>query len=524
MKEHSKIGPLAKMSSERKKKTGTVLIRIIKAYERVIVPTKDLKSLFQLISKGFAILGMYPYDMKTTLGLCQIPIPEDEINLICNAIPQLSTFMAANGQLTEADLNALMIPTTRLPDRNTKDKNSRAQEQQRAIILTHEAAIKRRQEYLENRDRQGQIKAQDKKEREIKREEKKQKALEDRVAKEKLKKEKEDAKIAAQTEKKARKEEVEKAKEEKKLQSRGESTRAGVENRSKHKKNSQGKQTNSNNNNPLSSSLALNNGNDISLEGSQDVDWIFSMLEPGRGPFSDVATVSSKDVVKDLLAMRRALNPIHISVKNLKDPTFWDEVCYRVNLHNIPLAYIIPGEIQDPFSKLNKKMSDWIDMKTRETKDNKDTSVSIQVPAAKAKFPLPIPPPIAALLNHVTRTQIFAHTESQVLNHDSRVSRGHVDLGFGWLYLIEGVKYIFYVEEPLRTPGSSVHPILGCWGGESWVLGGVGILVHFCLEILGFGGVLGGDREIKRLERVVKGRKVGYIKMVMQNLFPFKGL
>jgi len=56
------------------------------------------------------------------------------------------------------------------------------------------------------------------------------------------------------------------------------------------------------------------------------------------------------------------------------------------------------------------------------------------------------------------------------------------------------------------------------------VLGGVGILVHFCLEILGFGGVLGGDREIKRLERVVKGRKVGYIKMVMQNLFPFKGL
>jgi len=370
--------------------------------------------------------------------------------------------------LTEADLNALMIPTTRLPDRNTKDKNSRAQEQQRAIILTHEAAIKRRQEYLENRDRQGQIKAQDKKEREIKREEKKQKALEDRVAKEKLKKEKEDAKIAAQTEKKARKEEVEKAKEEKKLQSRGESTRAGVENRSKHKKNSQGKQTNSNNNNPLSSSLALNNGNDISLEGSQDVDWIFSMLEPGRGPFSDVATVSSKDVVKDLLAMRRALNPIHISVKNLKDPTFWDEVCYRVNLHNIPLAYIIPGEIQDPFSKLNKKMSDWIDMKTRETKDNKDTSVSIQVPAAKAKFPLPIPPPIAALLNHVTRTQIFAHTESQVLNHDSRVSRGHVDLGFGWLYLIEGVKYIFYVEEPLRTPGSSVHPIPGCSVRKAW--------------------------------------------------------
>ena len=50
---------------------------------------------------------------------------------------------------------------------------------------------------------------------------------------------------------------------------------------------------------------------------------------------------------------------------------------------------------------------------------------------------------------------------------------------------------------------------------------------HFCEilpEILGFWGVLGEDMEIMRLERVVQGREVGYIKMVMQNLFPSKGL
>jgi len=177
------LGKLSKMASERKKKAATALIRTVRACDR-------MNRLTDTIQNGFKLLGLYPYNAELTIRRCAIQVEEKDEKNILNAITNLAKLMDANGQVTEADMDNENIPTTKDPKTENSTKDQRPQERQRAIILTHAAAVGRRVNYIEKRDLERKTKEEGKltreKEKETRmreREERKIKTLEEKFKK-----------------------------------------------------------------------------------------------------------------------------------------------------------------------------------------------------------------------------------------------------------------------------------------------------------------------------------------------------
>jgi len=132
-----------------------------------------------------------------------------------------------------------------------------------------------------------------------------------------------------------------------------------------------------------------------------------------------------------------------------------------VNKNNTPMAYSFAGPVMNPWNNLDENHKEWF--KSNEKKLNERTSMWFDI--HPNPFKCPIPCLSSENFSHVSREEFFEFSQIQVLQHSPRVGAGHTDFGFGWLYVVKGIKLLLFVEEMTRkvastdphTPGCSIH-------------------------------------------------------------------
>ena len=472
IKIHSTSGKLSTMGSERKSKAAEALIRTVKSCD-------DLHNIPSIISKGFKLLGLYPYNPQTTINCCAVVIPEEEQKLILDAIPQLSLLMNAHGQVTEAQMDAVNIPRTKDEQTEPTAKDQRPQERQRAIILTHDTSLARRREYIEEKQKEREEvvrkkneREQDRINREKEKEDKKLKAAEKKKEKTKAKEAKieetKQKRIDAALAKEHRLEEEQKKKEKEKEEKKEKEI---INNKRKDKptvKNIKNKRQamGENNSDVPSSSSSVVVIDPLAVPDDIDpfMDFIFAMVAKSNGTFKHHAVATSIDSLKTLLRNENREYSVELSSRDVKSTLFWDHECYEINIQNRPRLYSVPGPVLNPFATMSSKDEKWLQDKTM----NEPNRISNWLPGGHKKFLSPIPCFSSDDFNHVERTSHFRPNESQVVKNLPRVCLSHVDHGFGWLYGVDGVKIIIFIKEVEREPGSMTNFVRGCPVGDTW--------------------------------------------------------
>ena len=469
---------LSKMGAERKRKAAIALLRTVRSCD-------DLHGLRNIIKEGFELLGLCPYDVQTTLRRCAIIPPENEQKLLEHAIPELSHFMSINGQVTEAEMDALCIPQSRDLQKEGTPKDQRTQERQRAIILTHAISVSRRRAYLDNQVLES-AKAQARKEQtkqtriqeNKQKEEKKEKNMAAKLERQKLieakAEESKQKKIAATLEKSRRQQQL----EEKKLEQNNKKRKK--ESNKDNKKHSTIKQKSkrlglmqdpASIHGPLSisdsdSDAESDSSSTIPREIQPYLDLIFSMVDVINGSHNHHASATSIDALKRLLRNENRIHPTLVSPKDIKSPLYWDKEFYEINHDIKPKLFLLPGPVLNPFLTLSSK-----EEKSLENKLNSDPDpdrISHWVPQLQKKFSSPVPWFSTPACNHLPRTHFFDPKGIQVVKTNPRVCRGHADHGFGWLYNVQGIKIIIFINEVEREVGSSTDFVRGCPMRGTW--------------------------------------------------------
>jgi hypothetical protein len=123
------------------------MVKIVKSLARVVN--------FQIIIHGFNRIGVYPLSAEKCLSNCDESVLKqfdaEMIEEIIFKIPGLVEQLldeSNGGQVTEQVMDEVGIPSIERDDRRTTPKDQRTQNQQRAVMLNHPAARKRRKEWL----------------------------------------------------------------------------------------------------------------------------------------------------------------------------------------------------------------------------------------------------------------------------------------------------------------------------------------------------------------------------------------
>jgi flagellar biosynthesis GTPase FlhF len=469
-------GPLSTMISERKNKASEAIIRTVKSCD-------DIHNIPSVVADGFRLLGLYPFSSQQTIDCCSIAFPEDEKKKIIEEIPGLADLMNTNGQVTEIEMDSKGIPRSKdddPEDKEKKDKDKRPQQNQRAIILTHSISVARRRAFLEQKQQAiDQAKAdrekweQEKSDREKEREDNKKKKIQEKLDKQKAREEKIEAI-------KKQKIEKEKEKEEKKIEAKKRKSDA-LETKEKVKEPKRKRQSSAVSDitmsddeslSPISSSSSSlspsvsQNPMGIPPEVEPFLDFIFSMVDKSNwsSPQLGQAKASSLDVIKALLRNQNREHTKYLTMSEVNSLLFWDNEVLEINIANTPRTYRIPGPVLNPFNEMSIETRAYLEMKLR----NEPSRISNWLPKNDKKFLSPIPFFSMDSFNHVPRTQYFKPNSAQVIKHGPRVCTGHVDHGFGWLYCVQGLKIIIFINEVDRVPGSSTDFVRGCPTAATW--------------------------------------------------------
>jgi len=468
-----------------------------------------LHGLPAVVKHGFKLLGLYPYDSKTTLGRCAIVIPEKEQQLILKAIPELAIKMKTQGQITEGDMDEKNIPITPDEQTSSKPKDQRTQAHQRAITLTHATSVTRRKDYLEDKNKPEKKKkknipktAEERLIEEKNKEEKKARELAEKSEKEQKKaadrEEAKQKKLAVALEKDRQQHVSRKEKEEAKLQKINNKRKKLPSHKDKgtgqdHNTNTnpKRKKQDSNTNNPISipipdsssssSSSSNMSASSVPQEIEPFVDLIFGMVDKVQGTHNHHAIATSVESLRTLLCNPNRIKPIALSSKDIKSTLYWDNECYQINLSNIPRHYSIPGPVLNPFLSMSSKDQKFLEQKQIADPDR----VNILLPGVHKKFLSPIPCFSSDSFNQVTRSAHFKPNETLVVKTTPRVCQGHVDHGFGWLYSVQGIKIVIFINEVDRDIGSSTKFVRGCPITGTWdfnVLGRSPHVKYFILQ------------------------------------------
>ena len=130
------------------------------------------------------------------------------------------------------------------------------------------------------------------------------------------------------------------------------------------------------------------------------------------------------------------------------------------------MAYSFAGPVMNPWNNLDENHKEWF--KSNEKKLNERTSMWFDI--HPNPFKCPIPCLSSENFSHVSREEFFEFSQIQVLQHSPRVGAGHTDFGFGWLYVVKGIKLLLFVEEMTRKVASTDPHTRGCSIHSTWDL------------------------------------------------------
>jgi hypothetical protein len=129
-------------------KDGGKLLKTINGLQKVACALQHVMSR-KILQGGFKQIGFVPYKPSTILAQCKVAPSHDEKEAILAALQELGRSFARDGHVTEATYAALGIASHARGDRRQAPKDQRAIQSQRAVLLTHEARIRARQQWLD---------------------------------------------------------------------------------------------------------------------------------------------------------------------------------------------------------------------------------------------------------------------------------------------------------------------------------------------------------------------------------------
>jgi hypothetical protein len=453
---------LGRMPSERKKKISSAIIRTVKSSEKI----NNIKSVIQ---KGFELLGLYPYSITTTLKCCGVSIEEEELKQIELSIPKLSQLMKDNGQVTEFDMDNEHIPVSKEKEPEESPKDSRPQERQRAIILTHTLAVERRRAYLQKKEDEQKAIEQNKINKENERLKKEKEKADLKEAKEKAKLEKEEKRKKLEEEKKLANEakQLLKLNSKRKLEEKSNGTK-GKKIKLMDQKEPQNNDEETDSDEEMDE---MANNEDVPLKLLPYIQILFDLVESTDGTHAKSAKAASIQILQQLLRNGNKVSTIRVKQDQMKSKQYWNDIFYNTIIRNEPTALELPINIVNPIEKWPQAKIDEALAKgatQRFINNPLKLATTVLLPAKFGKFPCPVPCLNGKDFNHIDRVSNFTTKDTQILKHKPRVSRGHMDHGFGWLYLVNGFKVFVYIKENNREPGSSIPPVQGCSLRDPW--------------------------------------------------------
>jgi len=87
------------------------------------------------ITKSFRACGVYPFSYAQIMRQCKTNIDKQTLATIGERLPELAEIIRVNGQITEADLDAVGVGHTVAPKKKNKDANIISK--RRSVILTN---------------------------------------------------------------------------------------------------------------------------------------------------------------------------------------------------------------------------------------------------------------------------------------------------------------------------------------------------------------------------------------------------
>jgi len=133
-------------------KDGGKLQKTINGLQKVACALQTVMNR-RILEGGFKQIGFVPYKPEKILAQCKVaPTPQEKRDILA-ALPELGRIFAREGHVTEATYTALGIASHASGDRRQAPKDQRAIQSQRAVLLTHEARIRARHQWLDDHPR-----------------------------------------------------------------------------------------------------------------------------------------------------------------------------------------------------------------------------------------------------------------------------------------------------------------------------------------------------------------------------------
>lgn len=135
------------LSVEKRRNICKGVVKIARSLAKVVN--------YQIVSHGFHRIGLYPVNAKKCISNMDAEalsnFDANTINGFVSKIPDLASLFldeSSGGQITEKQFDDLGIPQTESDDRRTIPKDQRCLSNQRAVMISHQASRKRRQDWL----------------------------------------------------------------------------------------------------------------------------------------------------------------------------------------------------------------------------------------------------------------------------------------------------------------------------------------------------------------------------------------
>ena len=129
--------PSLTITSAMRKKTVHAVLSIVYTLKNTMRPID--------MAKGFEECGHWPTSYEKIMSTCYHQVPSDQLVSIKEASSTLIQTFQTNGCITEADMDACMVPA--VAENNSIPRDQRALSNQRAVLLTHTETLARYHEY-----------------------------------------------------------------------------------------------------------------------------------------------------------------------------------------------------------------------------------------------------------------------------------------------------------------------------------------------------------------------------------------
>lgn len=114
--------------------TSAKKILIVNALQQAVYSIKHVLTP-EIVKQGYKRIGQFPVNFRASIGRCTRQVTARDMNVMEQALPAMVEIFRTTGKVTEAQMDAVGIPSVDAESTNSKPKDERALHQRRSVIM-----------------------------------------------------------------------------------------------------------------------------------------------------------------------------------------------------------------------------------------------------------------------------------------------------------------------------------------------------------------------------------------------------